>query len=216
MANMVAKLAHYGRPFESFLGDLFLNVNTRGPIHFAEERGINRDAFNFETIAHTTIMKTIRLVRPKSDDVVFVLGSGKGRAVCHFARQPVRKVVGIELSRELCEIARVNAAKLRSPRAPIEIRHGDAAVADLSEGTIFFMFNPFGENTLRQVLGNIQNSNSYFDCEVRVIYMNARYSYTFEEFPWLEIAFEYVRARGQRVIIYRSCPTRANQNISGG
>jgi predicted RNA methylase len=149
-------------------------------------------------------MKVIRLVKPKPDDVVFDLGCGKGRVVCHFARRHVRKVVGIEISESLSKIAENNARTLRKPHAPIEIRNTDAAIADVSDGTIFFMFNPFGPETLRSVLKNIEKSRDIEVMPVRLIYMNPTSSQVFGEFPWLKIAFDYRRLTRQRVIIYHS------------
>jgi len=178
-----------------------MNVNTRGSVYFKKSRGIHHDAFDFETSAHTTISKTIRLVRLFSYDVVFVLGCGKGRAVCHFARQHIRKVVGIEISEELCQIARVNAKVLRGRKADIEIWNTDAALADFNEGTIFFMFNPFGEQTVRAVLQNIEKNHDLTK-PLTIIYARPLYSNVFNEFPWLEVIYDYERVSGLRVMVY--------------
>jgi hypothetical protein len=70
------------------------------------------------------------------------------------------KCIGVELLAPFCEIARRNAAGLRGRKAPIQIVCGDAATAELSEGTIYFMFNPFGADTLRDTLENIRGSLS--------------------------------------------------------
>jgi hypothetical protein len=45
--------------------------------------------------------------------------------------------------------------KLRGRKAPIEIVCGDASTADLGEGMIYFMFNPFGADTMGDTLENI-------------------------------------------------------------
>lgn len=193
-----------GRAIESVLGDWLMRIHSRGSVYFPGSRGKNKDAFNYETNTHSAILKTIRLVKPKPDDVVFELGCGKGRAVCHFARQNVRKVVGIEISESLSNIAENNALTLRKPHAPIEIRNTDVAIADVSYGTIFFMFNPFGPETLWSALKNIEQSHDIEVMPVTIIYMNATCPQIFDEFPWLEVAFDYKRFNGQRVIIYHS------------
>lgn len=190
------------RLLESVVGDWWMNVNTRGSVYFKQTRGKNNDAFDFETLAHNTIIKTINLVRPGASDVVYVLGSAKGRAVCHLARQAVKKVVGIELSGELCRIAEGNVKTLRKARAPIEIRNMDAALADYSDGTIFFMFNAFGEKTLREVLQSIENSHNIVDRLLTVVYVNAIYTNVINEFNWLSIKYDYKRPGGGSVIIY--------------
>ncbi len=80
-------------------------------------------------------------------DVFGDLGCGMGRIVCVAARKTVRKSIGVELLEPLCEIAHRNATLLRGRKASIQIVCGDATTVDLSEGTIYFMFNPFGART---------------------------------------------------------------------
>lgn len=146
----------------------------------------------------------IRLVQLIADDVVFDIGCGKGRAICHFAQQRVRKVVGIEISEQLCEIARTNARRLRNRRSPVEIINADAAIADVSEGTIYYMFNPFGEETLRDVLKNIETSHDLTTAWVTIIYMHALFAHVFDQFLCFEVVHEYQRVNGHRVVIYRN------------
>lgn len=47
------------------------------------------------------------------DDVFLDLGAGMGRMVLEAARYRFRKVIGVELVPELCDIARANLAKTR-------------------------------------------------------------------------------------------------------
>ena len=204
MSRIRAKIFHLARSIESVIGDWWMHIHSRGSVYFEKPRGQNQDANDFETITHSSIIRTIQLVKPNPDDVVFILGCGKGRALCHFARQRVHKVVGIEISESLSKIARTNARTLRKPHAPIQIRNTDAAITDLGHGTVFFMFNPFGERTLRNVLKNIQKSHNVGSPPLRIICMNSQFPHVFDEFPWLEVAFDYRRLNAQRVIIYRS------------
>jgi len=191
------------RSLQSRLGDWLMNVDTGGSMRFRSERGLNMDAFDFETISHAAIMRTIRLVRPRATDIVYVLGSGKGRAVCHFARRPVQKVVGIEISGELCQEARKNVKQVRFARTSIEIRNADVAQSDLRDGTIYFMFNPFGEKTLRSVLRNIEDTHRGLEEQLRVIYVNPVYRHVLDTCRWLSVLHDYRRIRGGRVLIYQ-------------
>jgi SAM-dependent methyltransferase len=204
MVKIVNKLLNVARIFESAVGDWWMNVNTRGSVYFSGTRGLNKDAFSFETNAHSTILNAIRLTKLKPSDVVFVLGCGKGRTVCHFARQKVRKVVGIEISEELCKIARSNAQRLRKKQCPIEIRNLDASIADLKEGTIFFMFNPFGEKTLHDIIKNIETTHNITTTPVTIIYCNPTCSNVFKEFPWLKVKYDYSQFSGAHIIIYKN------------
>lgn len=193
------------RSIESVAGDWFMNVHTGKPVRFQEQRGLNGDAFDFETNAHTTLVKVMRTVRLLPSDIVFVIGCGRGRAVCHFARRRVRKVVGIELDSCLCEDARSNALSLRGRHASIEIRHADAAAEDVGEGTVFFLFNPFGEQTLRALLRNIESSHTRLPERLVIVYANPRYVHVFQEFEWLTVSHSYCGFGGLHVEIYQNC-----------
>jgi len=181
-----------------------MGVNTRGSVYFENPRGEYHDAFDFETIAHFVIEKVIRQAELKEEDVAFVLGCGKGRVVCHLARRNLQKVIGIEISSKLISVAQENVQKLQGRRAPVEIHNADAASADLSKGNIFFMFNPFGAETLKHVIENIQNSHNISRTRIVIIYVNVICAHVFEEFPWLQAKRDYYRSNGQRVVIYQN------------
>ena len=193
------------RSIESAAGDFLMNVHTGKPVRFREQRGLNGDAFDFETNAHTTLVKVMRTVRLLPSDTVFVIGCGRGRAVCHFARRRVRKVIGIELDPSLCEDARSNALSLRGRHAPIEIRHADAAAEDVGEGTVFFLFNPFGEQTLRAFLRNLESSHARSPERLVIVYANPRYVHVFKEFEWLAVSHSYRGFGGLHVVIHQIC-----------
>lgn len=204
MGPIRRKITPIGRFVESVLGDWLLNVHTRAPFYLGPKRGRNQDALDYATSTHFAVKKVIRLVQPAADDVVFDIGCGRGRAICHFAKRRVRKVVGIEISEQLCEIARTNARRLRNRRSPVEIKNADAAIADVSDGTIYYMFNPFGEETLCDVLKNIETSHDLTTARVTIIYMHALFAHVFDQFPCFEVVHEYQRANGHRVVIYRN------------
>ncbi len=56
------------------------------------------------------------------------------------------------------DAARINLRKAKSNHTPVEIVDSDAAVFEAKEGTVFFMFNPFGKMTLEKVIKNIRQS----------------------------------------------------------
>lgn len=196
------------RSLESWAGDRWLNVRTEAPVRFDGSRGLNGDACDFQTNAHTSILQAIRSVTLQPSDVVFVMGCGRGRALCHFARQPVRKVVGIELDGELCEAARANAWSLRGRLAPIEIRQADAALADVSQGSVFFLFNPFGERTLRTVLAHIEASRAPGRQRTVIVYANPVHDEVLQSATWLARSREYRGLGGLRVALYTQRPAQ--------
>lgn len=96
-------------------------------------------------------------------DFVFVdFGSGKGRALILASEFPFRKIVGVEFSAELNEIARRNLESFRSgrPHCPeFELVCVDAVQYDIpDEPAVLYFYNPFDERVLRRVLARIRRS----------------------------------------------------------
>ena len=114
------------------------------------------------------------------------IGCGMGRVVCLFARAKIKKSIGVEISAELAKIARLNAQRLRGRKAVIEIIVADAAEADYSEGTIFFLLNPFGRETLEAVLDRIKPSVEAFPRHIQILYVNPFHEEVLKGCGWLK------------------------------
>ena len=103
------------------------------------------------------------------------IGSGKGRALLLAAEYPFRRIIGIELLRELHEIAAGNVAH----DARIELICGDAvAFAFPPEPLVVYFFNPLPEAGLREVVRHLEGSVREFPRPVYVIYINPVYEQT--------------------------------------
>ena len=144
------------------------------------------DSRSYSTPDYWYVYKVARLLKLDPEDVFFDIGCGMGRILCVLARHKIRKCVGIELFEDLCEAARSNGVRLRGRKAPIEIIRADAAVADLSEGTVYFMFNPFGAETLRDVLDNIGKSLTRNPRDIKIVYYNSVHEACFQSSAWLQ------------------------------
>jgi hypothetical protein len=141
----------------------------------------------YEASDYKLMRRYIRRIKVGPEDVVFDIGSGKGRALCVFGRMPVRACIGIECDLRLCATAQENVRRLRGRRAPIEIRCQDAAEADYDEGTIFWLNNPFGAKTLIAVLRRIHQSIVHRPRAIKLIYIHPKHLETVRSFPWLRM-----------------------------
>lgn len=81
----------------------------------------------------------LTLARITAPDVVYDLGSGDGRIVITAARKYGARGVGIELDRQLVEIARDNAKKAGVPDR-VTFRQGDLFATDLSQATVVTLY----------------------------------------------------------------------------
>lgn len=90
------------------------------------------------------------------------LGSGKGRTLFVAAELPFRRIIGVEFSINLHQLACLNAGTFRwGKRRGGEIRciHMNAAEFQFPEGPlVLYMFNPFGAATMERVLENLASS----------------------------------------------------------
>lgn len=182
------------------LNDGWLNISTMSApfsTHLVDPRVFFRDnekavqtkhadPVGYQSPDYLELRRIITHLSPGEQDVVYDLGAGKGRVVCLFARRSVKRCIGVEFARPLCDIAALNADSLRGRKAPIDIVCADAAIADLNEGTIYFLYNPFGAQTLRDVLVNLRNSLESTPRQIRLVYMNPQHAHVFAESGWLE------------------------------
>ena len=100
-----------------------------------------------KTPAHL-ILHIIEYLRPT--DVFIDLGSGLGEAVILVNLLTRRPATGIEIDPALCAHAHRRAEALRLDA--VTFINADARMADLSTGTVFFMYSPFRGALLRTVL----------------------------------------------------------------
>ena len=95
-------------------------------------------------------------------DFAFVdVGSGKGRTLLLAAWFPFKRIVGIEISPKLHQIAESNISRYQGPRMCNDINTvcEDAGECGFpSDPMILFLFNPFQENVLKLFLQRLHRS----------------------------------------------------------
>jgi SAM-dependent methyltransferase len=153
-----------------------LNIRTYGVDHELSYP----DAVPYQALAYPAIRAILRKLLLGPDDVFVDIGCGKGRVVCCAGRYPIRHAVGIEVNTRLAAIARANVKRLRGRKAPIEILDTPAQDADYSTGTVFFLFNPFGESTCRAVAETLAAATAGRDVPARIAYVLPNHLEAFE------------------------------------
>lgn len=116
------------------------------------------------------------------------LGSGKGRALMLAREYGFRKLIGVEFSAELAEIARSNG---------VETICADATQYELpNEPTLLFLYNPFGRETMEKVAGRVRASLDAHPRDLTVLYLNP-----FQLDAWLEAGFRLIHRGGHFAIL---------------
>jgi predicted RNA methylase len=164
-----------------------LGITTRG---LANVDGSSTEQIHYGTISYGAIGTILDHLQLNGTDVFVDLGCGKGRVLCCAALHPIDRAIGVECSRPLSDIAKVNAAGLRPHHSPIEIHTTEAQRFDYAAGTVFYLFHPFGPNTLRAVLLELQKGLQASPRQIRIVYVNPVHNNVLSECSWLE---EYER-----------------------
>lgn len=118
------------------------------------------------------------------------VGCGKGRALLLAAELPFREVVGVELNRELAEVARGNAERWRAlgrAKSAMRVMCGDATEVELPRGPLLvYLYNPFRAEVLRCLMGRLDGWAAETGESLEVIYLYPEEEGVFAEFPRFE------------------------------
>jgi SAM-dependent methyltransferase len=86
-------------------------------------------------------------------------GAGKGRVLLLAAERGFERVIGVEFSASLVEVAQKNVASLGERAGRVSVVHMDATEFDPPpDPLVLYFFNPFQPPVLRQVLSRIRRS----------------------------------------------------------
>lgn len=149
---------------------------------FADDNG-------YEPAKYAAIRSCLKAVKLSNRDVFFDIGCGMGRVLCMAARCSARKCVGIEYLPSLASIARWNVTRLHGRRTPAEVWVGDACAFTYTEGTVFFLYNPFGETTMRRFVECLSQSLMTHPRRIRIVYMAPHQGHVLNECKWLSRKF---------------------------
>lgn len=159
------------------------------------------DHREYEPMNYSCIRAFFNALQITPEDVVYDIGCGKGRLLCVAARMGVRRCVGIEVCDDLAQAAMCNARTMRPPKSSIEIRATDAATEDYSDGTVYCLFNPFGEQTLRSVLQRIHRTLVDNPRRIRIGYASPNHDHVLRTARWLR-QYAVLRFRTHRYPIH--------------
>ncbi len=125
------------------------------------------------------------IARPVSDYTFIDAGCGKGRAVMLASQFGFREVVGVELNRELANVAEANVAiwtAAGKALCPIRIVCGDVLDFPLPQRPLLvYLYNPFGEPVVRALAELLKQRHSEYPEGVEVVYQKAEHAEVFEQ-----------------------------------
>lgn len=199
------------RAANSSLRERSLGIRTTGSIA-GSEMAFDAASFGYQPVPYASFDAAIRHVSVRPGEDVFIdYGCGMGRAVVLAATYPFQRVIGVERSDALSQIARQNIhraeSKLRCTDVTIETT--DARSYEVPENaTHVFLFNPFDEPIVMAVLAKIRESLDAHPRRLSIIYALPRCRRDpLLDISWLNLKHELVTidADWQRLAIYETC-----------
>lgn len=145
------------------------------------------------------IFDLIARLRLDAHDLLIDLGAGLGHLPLVVAACTPSRSLGVELEAAYVEIARRSARGLNLDRAGFI--QADARAADLSAGTVFYLYTPFTGSVLRSVLDTLRGIA--LARAIRVCTLGPCTAMIAAE-PWLRSDEDL---RGDRIVLWRSVPS---------
>lgn len=157
-----------------------------GPEELVEGRPHDTHNYGYSAIAPSVFFEayrrwrsTLPAVSGRVEGYTFVdVGAGKGRPLLLASELPFRKVIGVELSRELARIAQENVARWNHAghsraRAKIRVIHGDALEFRWPRTPLLvYMYNPFSCSLVAELAARLASAAPSKSSLVDLLYVN--------------------------------------------
>jgi SAM-dependent methyltransferase len=132
------------------------------------------DRLHYLPSAWHVLPRALRYLGVSDSDTFIDFGCGKGRVVHQAAKRPFRRVIGVEISPDLAEVARAGLEARRHQHRcqDVEIVVSDAAKYPVPDDlTIGYFFRPFEGEAFDVLLRGIIDSIDRHPRRVRLIYV---------------------------------------------
>jgi 16S rRNA G966 N2-methylase RsmD len=159
-------------------GEKSYGINTTGAddLKHLEKKGIDiTHATIYMPVSYDVLEQFFEKVNIGNYHHFLDIGCGKGRAMCVAATYSVKKISGIEISKDLCLAAKENIAvsQLIFPHTDFSVYNNDAFYFEIDDDVdCIFMFNPFDETIMNGVMENIETSLENNPRKMTIIYIN--------------------------------------------
>ena len=182
--------------------------------HITDELGLSADiAKGYEPSKEDDLTMLLKQLDIKSTDAILDYGSGKGFAMVVMSKFDFSLVGGVELSEKLVEICKRNISKLGIKKT--EVFHSNAMeFKELDRFTHFYLYNPFPEVILQEVLQNIQESHQRKPRKITLVYNCPRLRDIIKNHPFFEEIKE-IKGKHWDIVIYSNLKKKNEQSIAG-
>ncbi len=131
-------------------------------------------AYPVQSISYMYLREFLKKLEYDENDVFVDVGCAWGRIIGYLRRKTqIKKFYGVELNSRVAEKAKKYFEKDKN----VEIISGDILKNIPSDGTIFYLFNPFDENIMSKFLDELEKRGT----PVKVLYLYPTCEQVFEQ-----------------------------------
>ena len=162
--------------------DARLGIHTFGHL----DSGIS-DGRYYGAASYRSLRRVFDAIELKPDDVIVDIGCGFGRPLFFAVDQyKVRQAYGIEANANFAQTMRSNITKFRGNKEVITVVETYAQEYDYRHATVIYLYNPFGAETMIEVLEKIYQSLTRYPRPLIIAYLNPIERACFDNCQWLE------------------------------
>lgn len=183
------KLLSYEGKYEKMLGIKTHHIVNLDELTLAGDE--SDENHHYQGASYFILFSIFRKIPEKiKSSHIIDFGCGKGRAIFVAEQCGFKKLIGVDIAKELIDFANENK-KLYKPKdltSKIDFIFEDATKYVIpDDSSVFYFFNPFGEPVLQQVITNIKESVQKHPREILCIYLNPKYKAVFEQNGFVKI-----------------------------
>jgi SAM-dependent methyltransferase len=169
-----------------------LGIHSRGIVFTRKQM----DYKHYATSPYSFIMRILHSLNMEHSDVFVDIGCGKGRVLCCASQFEIKKVIGVEVDDDLYKIARQNVRIARGTKCSVQIIHASAIDFDFRIGTIYYLFDTYGETSLSITLAKMKKSLQKHPRPIRIVYVNPVHETVLSKTDWLQMYDKWQAGKG--------------------
>ena len=151
--------------------------------------------FHYQGASYLVLFELLKKLPHSTKNKNFIdIGSGKGRALFCAEYSGFNNLIGVELDKELVEIANENIERylLKRNESKFTFICENALTYNIPDNSaVFYFFNPFSEKIMEEVAANITNYQKKNNSDVYIIYVNPKFKNV-----WLNACYEVFHTEG--------------------
>jgi SAM-dependent methyltransferase len=197
------KLLTYEKKYEKLLKINTLTIENLEHLTLASDN--SKENHHYQGASYFILFKIFRSLPSDFKNTTFIdYGCGKGRALFVAEQCGFKRLIGVDIAKELILDAEKNLINYQKQNATSEIKFvfEDATKYNIpKDACVFYFFNPFGPKILKSVLSNIKKSVDQSPRKILCIYLNPLYKEEFEKLGF-QLVEEVKTGRYLEAVIY--------------